>query len=170
VRALTGALLLGLLASPSGADQPCCAPARPCRPDEFVKLLLRVADETDPQAVLRDFDQVFGVGLALHTRVLVSAMLDRPARNNVLRFVRLGDPWYPLSFGNADDCLGFEPIDRLLRADGWQGGRTASGAGAPAEAWVYQKGSTQFWGEPRDIKGAAGDARTCAASILLTFR
>jgi hypothetical protein len=35
---------------------------------------------------------------------------------------------------------------------------------------VYQKGSTQFWGEPRDIKGAAGDARTCAASILLTFR
>jgi hypothetical protein len=52
----------------------------------------------------------------------------------------------------------------------WQGGRTASGAGAPAEAWVYQKGSTQFWAEPRDIKGAAGDARTCAASILLTFR
>jgi hypothetical protein len=161
---------VGLLASPSGADQASGAPARPSSPDEFVQRLLRVADETDPQAVLRDFEQVFGVELALHTRVLVSALLDLPARNNVLRFVRLGDPWYPLSFGNADDCLGFEPLDRLLRADGWQGGRTAGVAGAPAEVWVYQKGRTQFWAEPRDVKGAAGSARTCAASILLTFR
>jgi hypothetical protein len=172
VRSLLCALLLGLLASPSGADQVACAPRQPYSPDEFVQQLLRVADETDPQAVLRDFDQVFGVELALHTRVLVSALLDPPARNNVLRFVRLGDPWYPLSFGHpADyDCVGFELIDRLLRADGWQGGRTAGAAGAPAEVWVYQKGRTQFWAEPRDVKGAAGSARTCAASILVTFR
>jgi hypothetical protein len=172
VRALLGALLLGLLAPPSGAYEAICVPPQPCSPVDFVTQLLRVADETDPQAVLTDFDRVFGVALALHTRVLVSALLDPPARNNVLRFVHLGDPWYPLSFGHpADyDCVGFELIDRLLRADGWQGGRTAGAAGAPAEVWVYQKGRTQFWAEPRDIKGAAGGMCTCAASILLTFR
>jgi len=156
--------LLALAAMPALA----CATRLPCTEEGFIAQLLRFADETHPSAVPGDFDRLFGVDLARYTRVFVSALLQPGEPFGVARFVRLGDSWYPLSFGVAGECVTFEPIERLFKADGWEGGRTAA-PGKP-EVWLYRKGKTQFLAEPMSLKDPSGNPRTCVQSVLLTFR
>jgi hypothetical protein len=114
-----------------------------------------------------DFDRAFGVELALHTRVLVSGPLEGESRHDVTRFVRLGDEWYPLSFGASGACLTYGTLEPLLKADGWEGG--AAQAGRPGERWVYRKARTQLLAEAaRDTDPAT--AVDCIGSILISFR
>jgi len=88
-----------------------------------------LAGETRLSAVPGALDQAFGVELTRDRRLFVSAMLETSEPNGVLRFVRLGDTWYPLNFGTPGMCVTLPPAERLLQADGWQGGRT-QGQGA----------------------------------------
>jgi hypothetical protein len=164
------ACLLVMAAAPALTHaEEACTTRLPCTEEGFVTRLLTVADETHPAAVPGALDQAFGVELTRHTLVFVSAMLETSERFGVVRFVRLGDTWYPLSFGTPGACVTFEPLDRLLQADGWQGGRT-EGAQSKSEVWVYRKGRTQLLAQPMELKDASGSARTCAGSILLTYR
>jgi hypothetical protein len=169
--ALGGAARLLLMAAVPTLAHPgeACATRLPCTAEAFVERLLTVADETRPAAVPGALDQAFGVELTRHTLVFVSAMLETSEPFSVVRFVRLGDTWYPLSFGTPGACVTFEPLDRLLQADGWQGGRT-QGAHRHSEVWVYRKARTQLLAEPMELKDPSGRARTCAGSILLTYR
>lgn len=169
--ALGGAACLLLMAAvPALAHaEEACATRLPCTQEAFVERLLTLADETRPAAVPATLDQAFGVELTRHTLVFVSAMLETSEPFSVVRFVRLGNTWYPLSFGTPGACVMFEPLDRLLQADGWQGGRT-QGAQRHSEVWVYRKARTQLLAEPMELKDASGRARTCAGSILLTYR
>jgi hypothetical protein len=155
-------LLLPVLA---GADAATCGPL-PCTDAQFVTQLLKVANETNPDAVPRTFWATFPPELAQHTRVLVSDSLTAESANNVVRFVRLGELWYPLSYGGAGRCVALEPLDRLFRADGWQGGVTERPPAA-ARVWLYSKGRTQLTVQAVTPADAAG---ACAMSVLLTYR
>lgn len=169
--ALAGAAwLLMMAAAPavSFADET-CAGRLPCTEEAFVERLLRLADETRLSAVPGALDEAFGVELSRYTRVFVSRMLETSEPYGVVRFVRLGDTWYPLSFGSRGVCVTLAPVERLLQADGWQGGRTPRARGEP-DVWVYRKGRTQLMVEPMELEDAVGSARTCAGSILLTYR
>ena len=169
--ALAGAACLLIVAAAGAATHADegCATHLPCTEDAFVERLLKLADETRLSALPGALDEAFGVELALHTRVFVSAMLETSEPFGVERFVRLGDSWYPLNFGAAGVCVTLPAMDRLLLADGWQGGRAAGARGTP-EVWVYRKGRTQLLVEPLELKDSSGGARTCAGSILLTYR
>ena len=162
-----------------------CARALPCTEEEFVRGLLRVADETQLSRLQSTFYDAFNPALVGYTSVLVSAPLDAETQNQVRRFVRLGDPWYPLSFGIPGECLSLESLERAMQADGWSGGRTptAAAVGAvpagrpargnpagPVAVWVYRKGRTQLWAEPLERRDAAGHSGGCVASILITYR
>ena len=169
--ALAGAAgLLMMAAAPAVtlADE-ACATRLPCTEEGFVERLVTVADETHLSAVSRSLEQAFGVELSRYTRVFVSPMLETPEPYGVMRFVRLGDTWYPLSFGTPGVCVTLAPVERRLQADGWQGGRTQGARGEP-DVWVYRKGRTQLLVEPMELGDSGGGARTCARSILLTYR
>lgn len=165
-----GAWLVMVAAAPACtfADET-CAGRLPCTEEAFVERLLKLADETHLSAVPGALDEAFGVELSRYTRVFVSRMLETSEPYGVVRFVRLGDTWYPLSFGARGVCVTLAPVERLLQADGWQGGRTQGARGEP-DVWVYRKGRTQLMVEPMELKDAVGSARTCAGSILLTYR
>jgi hypothetical protein len=140
------------------------ASALPRSDEEFVGQLLKVADETDPRAVPATFWATFAPELAQHTRVLVSGLLTSESPNNVVRFVRLGEEWYPLSYGGPGECVAVALIDRQFRADGWQGGRSET----PGESlWLYRKGQAQLSVQTRTAKDTAA---SCALSLLLTYR
>ena len=140
----------------------------PSTAEQFVARLLMVADAGAPAEVPADFDRAFGVELALHTRVLVSAPLEGESRHDVKRFVRLGDEWYPLSFGASGVCLTYGTLEALLKADGWEGG-AAQAPGRPGERWLYRKARTQLLAEAaRDTDPAT--AVDCIGSILISFR
>jgi hypothetical protein len=141
-----GLLMMAALPAAALADE-ACATRLPCTEEAFVERLLRLADETRLSAVPGALDQAFGVELTRHTRVFVSAMLAPSEPYGVVRFVRLGDTWYPLNFGIPGACVTLAPMDRGLQADGWQGGRTAGARGKP-DVWVYRKGRTQLLVEP----------------------
>lgn len=159
----TAALVLSLLLAVNATAAADCAPDDACAAEAFVARLITVADEKDPAAVLKRFDRTFGVGLASHTLVFVSALLDVQSRNDVVRFVRLGDEeFYPLSFGREDECVALGQLDSDLTVDGWTGGRITPETQPPS--WLYRKGRTQLTAHPRP-----GDAR-CTGSILLTYR
>jgi hypothetical protein len=169
--ALSAAAWLLVMATAPGvalADE-ACATRLPCSEDAFVERLLKLADETRLPSVPLALDQAFGVELTRYTRVFVSAVLETDEPYGVMRFVRLGDTWYPLNFGAPGVCVTLAPMDRLLQADGWRGGRT-HGARGTSDVWVYRKGRTQLLVEPMELKDAAGSPRTCAGSILLTYR
>ena len=135
-----GAWLLMVAAAPAVtlADET-CAGRLPCTEEAFVERLLKLADETHLSAVPGVLDQAFGVELSRYTRVFVSRMLETSEPYGVVRFVRLGDTWYPLSFGTGGGCVTLAPVEQLLPADGWQGGRTQGARGEP-DVWVYRKG------------------------------
>jgi hypothetical protein len=169
--ALAGAAWLLITAAAPAvthADE-ACATHLPCTEEAFVERLLKLADETRVPAIPGALEQAFGVELTVHTRVFVSAPLDTDEPYGVVRFVRLGDTWYPLNFGVPGACVTLAPMDRRLQADGWRGGRTAGARGMP-DVWVYRKGRTQLLVEPMQLKDSSGSARTCAGSILLTYR
>lgn len=161
--ALLCAVLLVALSGVATAGETPCGNGLPCSAEGFVTALLRVIDVPQPDALLERYDQVFGVELARHTRVLVSALLEVQAPNDVVRFLRLGDEAYPLSLGAATPCVGLAPLQRALAADGWSGGRELSGD-TRSELWLYRKGRTQLTARP-----LAGKA-DCAATILVTYR
>jgi hypothetical protein len=161
-------LIMAAVPALTHAEQ-ACATRLPCTEDAFLERLLKVANETRLSALPGVLDQAFGVELTLHTRVFVSALLETSEPFGVQRFVRLGDTWYPLNFGTPGACVTLAPMDRVLQADGWQGGRTA-GARGTSEVWVYRKGRTQLLVEPMELKDSSGGGRTCAGSILLTYR
>jgi hypothetical protein len=161
-------LILGLVAGAAastagsaavpGAASGTCAGPEPCTVEAFGAQLVKLADEQDPQAVPADFAAAFGVGLARHTRVMVSTLLPTDSQNAVKRFVRLGDASYPLSLGVPGDCVGLGLLDRLLKADGWTAVRSA----APGpEVWTYGK-----W--RREVSVTARDS--CVQSVVLTYR
>ncbi len=163
--------ILGLAAgaampTPASAAEP-RACGEGCSAEEFAARLVRLADEQDPQAVPRAFAAAFGVELARHTRVRVSTLLPTESQHNVKRFVQLGDAWYPLSLGAGAECVSSELLDRLLKADGWLGGRsTAPGR----EVWTYQKWRREVSVSGREIGLAAANAGSCVGSIVLTYR
>lgn len=154
--------------TPASAAQPqACGEPSPCTAEEFGTRLLKLADELDPDAVPRVFAAAFGVGLARHTRVLVSTRLPTESQNNVKRFVQLGDAWYPLSLGAPGECVSFERLDRLLKADGWAGSRTTAPG---AEVWTYQKWRREVSLSAGQTGVAAGNTDRCVGSIVLTYR
>jgi hypothetical protein len=156
------------LPAAAGAAQPqACGEPSPCTAGEFGARLVKLADEQDPNAVPGAFDDAFGVGLARHTRVLISTALPTEGQNNVRRFVQLGDTWYPLSLGVAGECVSFELLDRLLKADGWARSRTTAPG---AEVWTYQKWRRQVSVSGPEPRVAAANAGPCVASIVLTYR
>lgn len=162
-RRAAGLLLALLLVAGGRASATQCARGVPCTADAFMARLLTVADEPDPATLLRRFDRTFGVELARHTLVFVSALLEVDTPHAVVRFVRLGDEqFYPLSFGSPGECVGADALERALLADGWSGGRVLPQVRAPL--WLYLKGRTQLTAHPR-----ADDAH-CTGSILLTYR
>jgi hypothetical protein len=159
---------LALIALPASADQAAGASGLPSTAEQFVARLLMVADARAPADVPSDFDRAFGVELALHTRVLVSGSLEGDSKHGVTRFVRLGDEWYPLSFGASGACLTYGTLEPLLKADGWEGG-AAQAPARPGERWLYRKARTQLLAEAaRDTDPAT--AVDCIGSILISFR
>jgi hypothetical protein len=164
---LTAAVLstAGRAAAPQVAER--CAAASPCTVEAFAAQLVKLADEQDPRAVSGDFAAAFGVELARHTRVVVSTLLPTDSQNGVQRFVQLGDAWYPLSLGEAGDCVGLEPLDRLLKTDGWSAVRTT----APGPAvWTYRKWRREVSVSARPAAAQAGNPAACVQSIVLTYR
>jgi hypothetical protein len=166
-----------------------CARELPCTEQDFVRGLLTVADETRLSQLQSTFYDAFNPALVRYTSVLVSAPLDSEIQNQVRRFVRLGDPWYPLNFGIAGECLSLESLEQAMQADGWSGGRTPTAAAAaavpasglatsaaqgspavPLAVWVYRKDHTQLWAEPLASRDAASHSAGCAGSILITYR
>ena len=85
-----------------------------CTTQDLVARLLRVADETHPSAVGRDFDAAFGTELQRRgTYVLVS--VQKPQRNDPIPGVRgmvmLGDIAHPLNFGDPQVCVTLELLE-----------------------------------------------------------
>jgi hypothetical protein len=154
-------VLLGALA---GTAQAACRPPDLCSPDEFVTRLLQVANQTQPARVPADFERAFGPDLARHTPVLLSEPIEGAQRNDVARFLRLGDETHPLHFGPTDACVTFTALARGFRADGWEGGIEQT----PGQSVLrYLKGFNQLTAARVPGTQATAD---CAASIVITFR
>jgi hypothetical protein len=136
------------------------APA-PATAQAFLEHLLPLANVTDPAALQRQYDDVFGADFSAQTRVYVSTIVPVSAANEVVRFIRFGDDTRPLAVGGQ--CVALAALGQQLRADGWDGGR-AVGAAASAQPAVYRKGRTQV-----TVRAQPGRA-TCAQSILITYR
>jgi hypothetical protein len=155
--------LLGALAM---AAQPACHPPDPCSAAEFVTRLLQVANETQPQRLPADFERAFGPDLARHTRVLVSEPVEGAQKNEVARFVRLGDETHPLHFSAADACVTFAALERGFKADGWEGGVQEVPGAQPVLR--YLKGYNQL--TAARVRAGVRATADCAASIVITFR
>ena len=141
-----------------------------CTTQDFVAKLLRVADETHPSAVGRDFDAAFGTELQRRgTYVLVS--VQKPQRNDPIPGVRgmvmLGDIAHPLNFGDPQVCVTLELLDRALTSDGWSGG-----APDPLETHLllYRKGHNEFRIDTMSITDSSGNSHRCARYIVVFFK
>jgi hypothetical protein len=146
--------------------QPATGPAAPCAnrfpygPQQFLKKLLAVADEADPDAVPAKFQNAFGMKFRpaitkcpqtqfytvtkcdWYAHVIIVTVADPKLSEEARAFVVLGDPPLPLSFGDLvrGECLSSTFAEKSLTASGWEGGVTLG----EFVTWVYRRGHTKL--------------------------
>ena len=107
--------------------------------------LLQVANETQPSALPADFEHAFGPDLARHTRVLVSEPVEGAQKNEVARFVRLGDEMHPLHFSAA---MPASRSQRSTAASRPMAGKAALAIPGAQPVLHYMKGFNQLTAAP----------------------
>jgi hypothetical protein len=141
-----------------------------CTTQDFVTRLIRVADETKPSAVGREFNAAFGTELQ-RRGVSVFVSMQEPKNTDPIPGVRgvvmLGDVAHPLNFGDPRVGVTIEMLDRMLTSDGWSGGTADP---LDTQFLLYRKGHNEFRIDPMSITDSSGNSHRCARYIVVFFK